>query len=287
MFNFENIKNIAYLDSPFCENAKDKFCEKYSINAYPNSFITIKQVTEFLDENPDSLGVLPVENSIEGTVRETLDNLMAVKNPNIKILAENYINIKYSLLSKTTEFYSITGIISPPELLAKCNKFIKNEMPFNCNIIEASSISDAARNLQNYNLTYASVGTEKTAETFNLNILKDNINDDPTNQTRYILIGDFETKETGNDRTSIAFSTANKPGALLNVLNIFMQNEINLSYIASYPSKNKFDEYVFIVNFEGHIHNQKIIKTLKQVKDNTTYMRFFGSYKKNKALILT
>ena len=175
MFNFENVKNIAYLDSPFCETAKDKFCEKYSINAYATPFMTIKQVVEYIDQNPDNLGILPVENSIEGTVRETLDNLMAAKNPNLKILAENYVNIKYSLLSKTTEFYSITGIISPPDLLAKCNEFIKNEMPFNCNIIEAASISEAARSLQNYNLTYASLGTEKTAETFNLNILKDNI----------------------------------------------------------------------------------------------------------------
>ena len=283
MLDFENVKRIAYLgpEASFTEMAKDKFCEKFKINAYPEPLQTIKQVMDFVDNNPDTLGVLPVENSIEGTVRETLDNLIAVKNPNIKILRECYVPINYYLLSRTTELYSIGGIISQPDLLAKCGNFIKNEMPFNVNIIEAPSMPEAARNLQNYNLTYSSIGSEKCAEVFNLNILKENINDEPS-QTRFILIGDFETEETGNDKSSLAFATENKPGALLNVLNIFMQNHINLSYIASHPSKNNFGEYIFIVNFDGHINSPQIIQTLRQIKEKTTFMRFFGSYKKSK-----
>ena len=194
--------------------------------------------------------------------------------------------INHCLLSRTTEFSSITGIISHPQALAQCQDFIHNEMPFNVNIIEAPSTAEAARNLQNYNLTYAAIGSAKTAETYNLNILKENINDDKTNQTRFILIGDFETEETGNDRTSLAFSTENKPGALLNVLNVFMENHINLSYIASRPSKHKFGEYIFIVNFDGHIHNPKIMHTIQQVKEQTTHLRFLGSYKKQNAIAL-
>ena len=282
MLNFENIETIAYLgpQASFCEMAKDKFCENFKINAYPQPMQTIKQVVEYVDNNPNTLGVLAIENSIEGTVRETLDNLMTTNNQNIKILAECYLDADYCLLSRTTEFYSITGIISPPDILAKCQEFIKNEMPFNVNIIEAASSPEAARSLQNYNLTYSSIGTKKTAETFNLNILKNNINDDKTSQTRFILIGDFETQENENDKSSIAFSTENKPGALLNVLNIFMENHINLSYIASYPSKNNFEEYIFFVSFDGHIKNPHITQALKQIKDKTAYMKFFGSYKK-------
>ena len=284
MLNFENIETICYLgpQSSFTEMAKDYFCDKYKINSFSKGFDTIDQVIEYVDNNPDTLGVLPAENSIKGTVRETLDNLMVTKNPNIKILAEYYQPINYCLLSRTTEIYSITGIISPPELISKCRNFIKNYMPFNTNIIESASVPEAARNLQNYNLTYASIGSPKTAEIFNLNILKENLNDNKNDQTRYILIGDFETEETGNDKTSIAFSAIDKPGALLNILNIFMKNNINLTYIASHPSNQKFGEYIFTVTFDGHLHNPLIMKTLKEIKENAKYMRFLGSYKRGK-----
>ena len=230
MLNFETVKSVAYLgpQASFTEMAKDYFCEKFNINAYPEPMTTIKQVVEFVDNTPDTLGVLAVENSIEGTVRESLDNLMYSSNPNIKILSEYYMPIHHCLLARTTEFSSITGIISHPQALAQCQNFIHNELPFNVNIIEAPSTAEAARSLQNYNLTYASIGSKKTAETYNLNVLKENINDDKTNQTRFILIGDFETEATGNDKTSLAFSTENKPGALLNILEIFMKNNINL-----------------------------------------------------------
>lgn len=288
MLNFDTAQTICYLgpQASFTEMAKDYFCEKFKINLYAQPLQTIRQVVEFVDSNPDAIGVLPIENSVEGTVRETLDNLMVVKNPNIRILSEYYMPINHCLLSRTTEIYSITGIISHPQALAQCQDFIHNEMPFNVNIIEATSTAEAARSLQGYNLTYSAIGSKKTAEVYNLNILKENINDDKTNQTRFILIGDFETEETGNDKTSIAFATENKPGALLNVLNIFMENNINLSYIASRPSKHQFGEYIFIVNFDGHIQNPHIMNTLSKIKEKTTYMKYFGSYKKSKALIM-
>ena len=288
MLNLETVKTIAYLgpQASFTEMAKDKFCKRFSISAYPTPLQTIRQVVEYVDDTADSLGVLAVENSIEGTVRESLDNLMVTKNPNIKILSECFMPINHCLLARTTEFSSITGIISHPQALAQCQNFIHHEMPFNVNIIEAPSTAEAAKSLQNYNLTYAAIGSKKTAETYNLNVLKENINDDKTNQTRFILIGDFETEKTGDDKTSMAFSTENKPGALLNVLEIFMKNHINLSYIASRPSKHKFGEYIFIVNFDGHIQDPKILKTIQEIKEKTTYMRFFGSYKKSKAILL-
>lgn len=288
MLNLETVKTIAYLgpQASFTEMAKDEFCKRFNISAYPTPLQTIRQVVEYVDDNPDSLGVLAVENSIEGAVRESMDNLMITKNPNIKILSECYLPINHCLLARTTEFSSITGVISHPQALAQCQDFIHNELPFNVNIIETASTAEAARSLQNYNLTYAAIGSKKTAETYNLNILRENINDDKTNQTRFILIGDFETEETGHDRTSLAFSTENKPGALLNVLEIFMENHINLSYIASRPSKHKFGEYIFIVNFDGHIHDSKIMNTIQKIKEKTTYIRYMGSYKKSKAIVL-
>ncbi len=279
---FSNIERIAYLgpQGSFSEMAADIFCNKYKINAYPEPQKTIRQVIEYTDNTPNVLGVIPLENSIEGSVREALDHLMVTINPNVRILSQTIMPIKHCLLSRTTEFYSITGIISHPQALAQCQNFIHDEMPRNLNLIEATSTAEAARNLANYNLTYAAIGSEKTAELYNLNILRENINDDPNNQTRFALIGDFETEETGNDKTSLIFATENKPGALLEILHIFYKNEINLSYISSRPSKIKFGDYNFIVNFDGHINNSKILNTLKEVKEKTTFMRFFGSYEK-------
>lgn len=282
--NFENISNIAYLgpNGSFTEMAKDLFCNRYEISAYPTPMQTIKQVIEYVENTPDTLGVLPVENSIEGTVRETLDNLMLSQNPNIKILSQIIMPIRHCLLARTTEIYSICGgVISHPQALAQCRNFIHNELPRNINIIEAASTAEAARSLSGYNLTYAAIGSEKTAEVYNLNILKHNINDDKSNQTRFVLIGDFETEKTGRDRTSIAFATDNKPGALLEILNIFYQNSINLSYISSRPSKQEFGDYIFIVNFDGHVRSKKILDTITKIKEKTTFFRFLGSYEKN------
>ena len=106
MINLETVKTIAYLgpQASFSEMAKDHFAKKFGISAYPTPLQTIRQVVEYVDDTPNSLGALPVENSIEGTVRETLDNLMFTKNPNINILAEFYMPINHCLLSRTTEF---------------------------------------------------------------------------------------------------------------------------------------------------------------------------------------
>lgn len=280
--DFKDIQRIVYLgpQASFSEMAKDYFVNRFNISAYPEPLTTIKQVVDFVNDNPNVLGVLPVENSIEGTVRESLDTLMMTKNPNIKILAQMVLPIHHCLLSRTTEFYSITGVISHPQALAQCRNFIDRELPRNINIIEAASTAEAARMLERYNLTYSAIGSEKTAEVYNLNILRHNINDDKSNQTRFVLIGDFETEITGNDRTSLAFSTKNEPGALLKILNIFMENNINLSYISSRPAKNKFGDYIFIVNFEGHYKNKKLMSAIEKVKNESIFFRFLGSYEK-------
>lgn len=276
------VKNIAYLGpgGSYTEMAKDLFCERYNLTVDQTPLKTIKQVLEFIDETSNAVGVLPVENSIEGAVRETIDNLVRTKNTNIKILSELVMPIKHCLLSKTTELYSITGVISHPQALGQCQNFIHNNLPKHLNIIEAASTAEAAKKLEEYNLTYAAIGSEKTAQIYNLNILQCNINDDPDNKTRFALIGDFETPKTQSDNTTLAFSTENKPGALLEILQIFHNYGINLSYIDSRPSKVKFGEYLFFVDFDGHITDEKIAKVIEEVKKQSHYYRLVGSYER-------
>ena len=216
---------------------------------------------------------------MDGTIRESLDSLILSKNPNVRIISEIVMPIEYCLLSRTTEFYSITGLIGAPRLIGKCQDFIKDEMPFNLNIIEAPSMLESAYDLRNHNLTYASIGNRKIADTCMLNILKENIHDDKNNKTRYILIGDIETKPTGKDKTTVAFRTNHTPGALLEILKIFLENNINLSYISSRPSKVEPNEYIFIVNFDGHIKGSNMLKAINEIKPKTSFFRYLGSYK--------
>jgi len=278
----QNVEKIAYLGpgGSYTEMAKDIFSQRYELNLPQEPMKTIRQVLEFVDENPNTVAVLPVENSIEGTVRETIDNLIRTKNSNIRILSEFVMPIRHCLLSRTTEFSSISGVISHPQALAQCQKFIHQELPRHINVIEVASTAEAARSLQDYNMTYGAIGSEKTAEIYNLNILKCNINDDPDNKTRFALIGDFETPKTGNDNTTLAFSTENKPGALLDILQIFHDYGVNLSYIDSRPSKTKFGEYTFFVDFEGHITDEIISKVIGEVQKHTHYFRLVGSYER-------
>lgn len=289
MLNFESINNIAYLEpkNSFSEMAMDEFMIQENINCYTTPMTTIKQIVDYVAQNPDTLGVLPIENTLDGTIRESFDCIMSCSNPNIRIIKELTIPIEYCLLSKTTELYSITGLIATPRMISKCQDFINNSLPRNHDLIEKATMLESAYELGNHNLTYASIGNRKIAQTCMLNILKDNIHDDKDNRTRYAIIGDFETEPTAKDKTTIAFRTNNTPGALLKILKIFLENNINLTYISSQPSKTELDEYIFIVNFEGHVHNPKILAAMKQIKPNTSYFRYLGSYQVAKNTTLT
>lgn len=281
MANFESVKNIAYLEpeNSFSAMAMDAFCTMHNMyNCFTTPLTNIKQIVEYVENNPDTIGVLPVENTLDGTIRESLDSLLLSKNPNIRIISELILPIEYCLLSKTTELYSISNLIASPRMIAKCQDFIKNELPMHHTIIEASSMFEAADELRNHNLTYASIGNRKIAQNCMLNILKENIHDDKNNKTRYILIGDLETAPTGKDKTTVAFRTNHAPGALLKILNIFLENNINLTYISSQPSTTNPDEYIFIVNFDGHIQNPGMIAAINEIKPKTSFFRYMGSY---------
>lgn len=281
MSTFETIKNIAYLEpmNSFSEMAKDEFCAKHNISCFSTPLKTIKQIVEYVENNSDTLGILPAENTLDGTIRESLDSLIMAKDPNIRIVSEMILPIEYCLLSKTTEFYSITGLIATPRLIGKCQGFIQNELPRNLNVIEAPSMLESAYDLANHNLTYASIGNKKIAETCRLNILKENIYDDKNNMTRYVLIGNLETKPTGRDKTTIAFRTNHTPGALLEILKVFLEYDINLSYISSRPSKIEPNEYIFIVNFDGHLRNTNMLKAIDEIRPKASFFRYLGSYR--------
>lgn len=278
--NTSNIKTIAYLgkSGSFTEIAKDYFCNAYNLSAYQMPFRTIKEIIAYVEDDRDSVGIIPIENAKEGIIRETNDNL--INSSTVNILAETVLPANNCLLSKNSEIYNITGLIAPAPAIARCQNYIKTELPMHLNIINTTDTEEAARLLNSYNLTYAIIGTEKTAEIYNLNILNSNINNDKDNHTKFIMIGNFETEPTEHSTSSIAISLKDVPGTLYNIIKEFAQNSINITYIHATPSKLEDDEYILFLDFNGHIKEEKIHQTIDNIKQHTKYFRFMGSYER-------
>ena len=225
MFKEKSNKKIIFFGpkGSYTDIAKDKFIEKFGFeNCEEFSKHTIISLLKELDETKDKnvLAVIPVENSIEGFVRETLDNLTRLNDDNIKILAEVVIPVSHCLITKAKSLDDIHTVLSYPQGIAQCRSFINDNLKEDVRISTAASTAQAVRDLEGYDCGAAAIASEKAAQLYNYPILMREINDVKDNQTRFVLVGREETVRTGNDKTSITFTTENKPGALNKILNI-------------------------------------------------------------------
>lgn len=279
---FEDFNEVICLGQggSYSEIAKDKLFKAYDLFLYQRSWASIKECIDYIDENCNAIAVLPVETTYKGIIRETIDNLILTKNQNIQILAETIIPVNDCILSKTTEFYSLTGLIANPNALGKCKKFVKDEMPRQLNIVVAESMDESARLLSNYNLTYSIIGTHKTAEIYNLNILKEHIEDDKDNKRRFIVVGDAETQPTGQDKTSIVLFLTDRQGALLDIVQKFVKFNINITQINSKMMNNNAEEQAVFIDFDGHKHDDIIKQLLSELEPLCQSVRVIGSYAK-------
>ena len=277
---FENIEEIVCLGQggSNCEIALDRFYDKYKISVYKRSLRTIPECVQYVEQNPSVIGIIPLENSIEGTIPITKECLISPNYSNVKILAQTKIPVHNCLLSKTTEFYSITGIIAHPNAITNCQAFIKNEMPANMNIILADDMAEAAGMLNRYNLTYSMIGTEKTAQIYNLNILKRDIDNHENLSMRCIVIGNCKTEPTENDTTSIALFLQDRKGALLDMVKVFVNYDINISQINSQMCEGESNRQAVFIDFDGHINDDKVKSVLNDLKPYAEEIKFIGSY---------
>ncbi len=279
----KEIKELLFLgpEGTYCEVAKNQIAAAlpFSVPAQiPLS--TVKSIIDYTDQNEFAAAVLPIENSIEGIVRETMDNLLNIKDPSLQITAETVVPVNHCLVSKAKDIKKIKKIISHPQALAQCRNFIQKTFSDDIEQIEKASTSRAAKELIDLDDSFAAISNKRSAELFGLNILAKNINDEKDNKTRFVFLSRSKTSPSGNDKTSIAFVTKNQPGALVKVLNVFDSLNINLLYIDSRPSKKNLGEYVFFTDFEGHIEDEPSRKVLDLIKLNTNYIKVLGSYKR-------
>ncbi|NLP13146.1 MAG: prephenate dehydratase [Clostridium sp.] len=220
--------------------------------------------------------VVPIENSLEGAVSVTLD--MLATELDIKIKAEVIIPISQNLLIKRgTRIENIKYILSHPQAVGQCRKYIDSTFP-DAMIKYLYSTAEAAKEVAGGMADMAAIGSKAAAAVYELEILRESIQDNNNNLTRFIVISKKEAQKSEKNKTSIVFSTENRPGSLYRILDIFSLWDINMTRIESRPAKNKLGRYIFFVDIEGHIEDEDVRDALTMVKRKTSFYKFLGSY---------
>jgi prephenate dehydratase len=252
----------------FSEEAAYKFDKSPTLSLCSDIFEIFEKVEK------KQYGIVPVENSLEGSISPTLDLLLT---QNVKVYKEITIDINHNLMALPgTKISDIREIISHPHALAQCRSFIRKLKVKTRNF---PSTADAAREISEKKLTgTGALAPKLAAELYGLEILKESVQDRDRNQTRFLVIYKTDHTKTGKDKTSIIFGVRDKPGALYEALGVFASRDINLTKIESRPSRKALGDYVFFVDFEGHREDEHISQALTELQAKTTFLKILGSY---------
>jgi chorismate mutase / prephenate dehydratase len=218
-------------------------------------------------------GVVPLENSTDGRVADTLD--MFVRMPQIKICSEVRLRVHHNLLANC-EQTEISRIYSKPQALSQCRNWIAKNVP-QATLHEVSSTTTAAQFAKSQPGA-AAVASREAAVQYGVRILFPNIEDSPHNETRFAVIGAHDAGKTGNDKTAIMFMIPHSPGSLADILGLFKTNKVNLTWIESFPYASAKGEYVFFLECEGHQEDPKVKKTLAGVHGESEKVYVLGSF---------
>ncbi len=239
-------------------------------------FPSIPEILMAVQDNRVEEAVVPIENSIEGAVNATMD--MIALEVDLLIKAELIISVREHLLvKKGTDTSEIKYVLSHPQPLGQCRKFLSEQLPHAATQAIYSTAA-AAEEVAKGTGDCAAIGSLVAAEVYGLDIAYKDIQDHDNNHTRFVIVGRTDAARTGRDRTSIAFSTEDEPGSLYRILDIFNLWGINLSRIESRPAKNRLGRYIFFVDLLGHREDEDLKDALTMVKKKTSFFKFLGSY---------
>ena len=244
-----------------------------SVEAQPAG--SIDEVFRGAESTATQFAVVPVENSTDGVVGRTLDLLMLTP---LKICGEIELKVRQNLLSREKDSKKIKKIYSHAQSLAQCNGWLGQNLPRPERIPVASNAEAAQRAAKEKGA--AAIAGEAAAERYKLKILARDIEDNPSNTTRFLVLGNLEPGPTGRDRTSIVMSAENKPGAVHALLTPLAQMGVSMSRIESRPSRARSSlwEYVFFIDVEGHQADAKVKKAIDALKGNAPFLKILGSY---------
>ena len=268
-------KRIAYLGPPgtFTEEAALFYDESAQLIPFPS----VPAVAVAVDSGMAEEGVVAIENSIEGSVTDTLDLL--IHESTVLIKKELVLPIEHQLLSKPeTDVSEVKVIFSHPQALAQCRRFIERCFP-KVEVVAALSTAAAVEEMMASKHPAAAIGTKRAAKIYGAHTLAQGIQDQASNVTRFVVLAATDHPPTGNDKTSLCFSFAeDRPGALCEVLQEFAQRSINLAKVESRPSKESLGRYIFLVDLEGHREDIVINEALARVREKAALFKILGSY---------
>ncbi|CAN5780528.1 prephenate dehydratase [soil metagenome] len=242
------------------------------------AFGSIPALTAAVETGLANQAVMPIENSIEGSVSTTLD-LLIHETP-LKISAEIVVPVRHFLVTTPgTALADIRIVTSHPQALGQCRKFLERCLP-NAEQVAALSTAGAVEEVAfHQGADRAAIGTARAAELYGGQVLARDIQDVRTNVTRFVILSESDAAPTGQDKTSIGFTIkANVPGALFSILEPFARESIQLTKIESRPTKAWLWEYVFLVDFEGHRIDAQKAAVLDEISQHCETLNVFGSY---------
>jgi prephenate dehydratase len=247
---------------------------------------TIYDCVMAVQEGEADRALVPIENSLEGSVNATLDALV-FETDRVRIVGEVVHPIRHSLIARRRlELGEIERVVSHPQASAQCGRFLRSHLS-HAEIVPAPSTADAVRLVSESDRPWAALGPRLSAELYRCEVLLEGVEDHPENETRFVWLGTGDEAEEGSSRhkpptsfkTSIVFwGLPDSPGALVGVLQEFAARKVNLSKIESRPRKQGLGRYIFFADLEGHESDEPIVSALEAVASSVETLRVLGTY---------
>ena len=272
MITNEQTKSVAFLgpEASFSSIAATKI---FGDSVFRHPQRNIHDVFLSVEEGRSDFGVVPIENSTEGSVAQTLDELFVTS---LNIIEEKQIRISLSLLSKNDDICKIKKIYSHPQSIGQCREWLKANLP-EVETITVVSTTVAAEYAAAESDS-AAVASDKAAGVYELKVVAESIEDRKNNYTRFFVLAKSFTPPSGNDKTSIVCTVKDKPAALFNLLKPFADYGINMKKIESRPNRHKIWEYNFFIDFLGHRDDENVRVALEKMREETVFFKILGSY---------
>ena len=259
------------------QGERGAYSEAASISFFGNEIDTIPcstfaDVLKNTENDKSGYSILPIENSLAGSVGESNDLLLSTK---LNAIGEIYHRIHHCLIGNGS-IGDVDTVYSHPQALGQCRQFIQEN---SLKTIPSYDTAGSVKIIKDLNKNNAAcIASKNAAEIFDMPIIKEGIEDNVNNYTRFLVFAKENSDKTENSKTSIIFSVKHEAGALYKIINEFYQHKINLTKIESRPNKNTAWEYNFYVDFEGHQDDSAIKDVLQKLRDNTTFLKILGSY---------
>jgi chorismate mutase/prephenate dehydratase len=234
---------------------------------------SIEEVFEEVEAGNADFGVVPVENSGQGTIQSTLDMFLT---SGLKICGEVELRVHQHLLSRSGRIEDVERIYSHPQSFAQTKAWLRQHLP-HAEKIPVSSNAEAARRARNAD-DAAAIGGSSTGSVYGLKVIAGPIEDHADNTTRFLVLGRELFPPSGHDRTSLLIFIKDEPGALYNVLSPFARNGLSMNRIESRPSHNRIWEYAFFVDIGGHVHDEAMKAALAELREYAQDVKVLGSY---------